>query len=265
MPRKRTTEEIDQLASGKPVIRIGAYINYDTPIDWQCTICAYIWKARPAGIITKGSACPKCSHIRGGRLKSEREWIRRVEPILKMKEISLIGQFSRVKDKHTFRCNICEYHWITMINNIVNNGTGCPRCAEQIQLTNDIVDQRLKALALPIRRIGYVVNARDKITFECGKGHKWDAPPYSILSAQHGCSLCNRKGTYSEMYFRFHPERKQVAGRVYLVKFSHNGKIYLKVGLTKNSIRERLKRYVKLFEEFVIVRRLIQLSMMHSR
>lgn len=58
-----TNDIIDERICGRPIKRIGNYINLSTPIDWQCTIstCNNIWPAKPADIIHQGTGCPICN------------------------------------------------------------------------------------------------------------------------------------------------------------------------------------------------------------
>ncbi len=63
-----------------------------------------------------------------------------------------------------------------------------------------------------------------------------------------GCRLCadeDLKGLYSERYFEQHPNEKLMAGMLYYVRFRCDDEEFYKVGITKNTVKDRFSAIPK--------------------
>lgn len=248
MPRKKTTEEIDLLVESRPLRRVGEYVNYDTKIEWSCTICFHTWSASPGSIISLGSGCPVCGQERAGRAKSAGQ-LDRVMATLTTKGITLVSPYTRIKDRHDLRCDVCGFEWRTTLNIIVNHNRGCARCSGLVRLTNEDVDRRLYvAHGDKVIRVGDYVNATTKIEWRCDLDHVWKATPDSVLNFGSGCPLCNRVGVMTAAHFATRPERKSHPGTLYLVKGQYEGLTFLKVGITSSSVARRFHAVARQYE-----------------
>lgn len=121
---RKTQEEYEaELAKKKPTIKpIGKYVNLKTKIEHECLICGYHWDVLPDNMLHMPNRCPKC----GKRAPlTQEEFIQRV--ILIDNTIEVIGQYSAVATKISFRCKRCGKVWEAKPNNILN-GKGCPHC-----------------------------------------------------------------------------------------------------------------------------------------
>ena len=121
---RKTQEEYEaELAEKKPNIQvIGKYVNLKTKIEHECLICGYHWDVLPDNMLHMPNGCPKC----GKRAPlTQEEFIQRVTSI--DNTIEVIGQYSAVATKISFRCKRCGKVWEAKPNNILN-GKGCPHC-----------------------------------------------------------------------------------------------------------------------------------------
>lgn len=59
---KYTNKEIDKALEGRNIVRINNYINSETPIEFNCTICNITWKTKPAHILNSNTGCPNCAN-----------------------------------------------------------------------------------------------------------------------------------------------------------------------------------------------------------
>src|ERR1700690_139077 len=61
MPKKLTNEIVDDRLKGSDIIRLGNYVNGNTPIDFKCLLDDNIWETTPSNILNKNTGCPLCS------------------------------------------------------------------------------------------------------------------------------------------------------------------------------------------------------------
>lgn len=234
---KHTAATIDDKIGGRRIVRIGEYVNYDTPIEWECAECHHAWMASPNNIL-HGTGCPVCSAQAAGKTKSLGQYDR-VCDILVTNQLTLITPYTRIIDKHTINCQVCNHSWDVRLNDIVNNNNGCPSCTGLVKLTNEIVDQRLVTGNRMLVRVGDIVNATTKIEWKCQHGHLWSATPDSVLNLQSGCPMCNNVGVPGKLYFERCPHKKNVPGRLYLIEGEYNDVRFIKVGITERAVNRR--------------------------
>lgn len=249
---KHNNKYIDQKIKGRTLRRVSDYINYDTPIEWKCEVCDHNWASAPNNVISKKAGCPICSRVKSGIKKSDGQRDR-IYKILKKRNIILSQPYNRIVDNYDFRCSICEHTWTTVLNNIINSGSGCANCVGVARLTNDKIDQRLKNGNRPITRVGNCINATTKITWKCHKCEKcWDAVPDSVINAKSGCGICGQMGIASQKYFDKHPHKKTIHGYVYLIEGEFNSTKFLKVGITERTVEQRFKQDKKKYSIKVV-------------
>jgi putative zinc ribbon protein len=100
------------------------------------------------------------------------------------------------RTKISWGCLVCDYVWQTVPDKIINGNRGCPRCGGKLRLSNEIVDQRLTELGLPIIRLGTYASMHSKIPWQClikECSHIWEAEPNSIIGNNTGCPKCSGK------------------------------------------------------------------------
>lgn len=165
MPNKTTNAQIDNLLIGRNILRVGDYEKSETGIiDFECLICQYPWK-RHALAIAKGrkTGCPNCAgnakltnDIIDFRLKSQNIPIRRV------------GDVVNARKPMYWECLDCLLIWPTKADHILNSKSGCKACAGNMQLTNEIIDERLKNRSIA-RLDNYSGSCKENHRFLCLK------------------------------------------------------------------------------------------------
>jgi len=89
-------------------------------------------------------------------------------------------------------CEICNNQWSATPGTILNDLTGCPKCAKIPRLTNKIVDSRLIDDKRNIKRIGQYIDSKTKIDWKCTVcNNQWKAAPDGVLNSKRGCSKCS--------------------------------------------------------------------------
>ena len=205
-----TNEVVDARIADRTVYRIGSYVDTRTKIEFGCSACAHAWMAAPQHIL-RGSGCPPC----GGALPLTNEIL---DGRLADRSVYRVGECRNATTKIEFGCSVCAHIWVTAPSHIVR-GTGCPACAGQIILTNEVVDARLADRAL--YRIGDYVDALTKIEFGCSVcPHTWMSKPHNIFFGT-GCPGCAEYG--------FNPAKPAI---LYLLRVGHLNKI----GVTNHNV-----------------------------
>lgn len=117
-----TNEDVDQRLTGRKIIRLEDYIDSNTPIKWQCSECAYIWKVAPDPVLNKKkTGCPRCNdHIPFTNEMVDQKLIGR--------SIKRISKCETSHVKMTWQCLICEHEWQATRDHVLNKWRGCPKC-----------------------------------------------------------------------------------------------------------------------------------------
>lgn len=107
--------------------------------------------------------------------------------------ITLIGEYTRSTDKHTFHCNICGHEWQTTFASVFH-GTGCANCLGMIQTDEDIVRDIAKVHGDKIKLLEVFKTDRKRIRLKCSVcGHIWEAVPKDVINKHKGCEPCAQK------------------------------------------------------------------------
>src|ERR1700722_8728552 len=109
---------------------------------------------------------------------------------LSCRKIELISQYVNARSPSRFRCANCAHEWVTKAAWVINKKTGCPKCAGNAKLTNEIIDLLLKGRK--IVRIEDYINNRTPISFRCIKcRYEWKTVSTNILYGRRtGCPQC---------------------------------------------------------------------------
>lgn len=119
----------------------------------------------------------------------------------------LIGRLDNcdgVNNRTSWQCLIenCGYIWKAAAADVLNKKHGCSKCAGKLQLTNEMVDNRL--IGRNIKRLDNYIKGNININWEClieSCGYIWSAAPTNVLNViKSGCPSCafgkNEKLTY---------------------------------------------------------------------
>lgn len=189
MKRKTNEEFINELNDRNPDIEvIGEYVNSNTKIHVKGRYCGHQWESRP-GDLLKGHGCPICKGINSAKRnkKTTQQFVEEIKA--KNPSIMILGEYQNNKSPIRVKCNTCGHIWAPRAESILN-GSGCPRCAGNIKLTDHQFRDRLKTINSDIEVLDDYLRNNEKVRVRCRKcGHIWSSRPYSLLNGS-GCPEC---------------------------------------------------------------------------
>jgi len=166
------------------------YLDANTKLSWRCRF-GHEWRATPASV-RRGSWCCICGDKQAAR--------KRAHTIEKMKALAmnkggvcLSDSYSNVKSRLRWRC--AENHeWETQAS-VILGGHWFPKCqklrlGETFALNlGDI--QRTAAARGGVCLSSYYANSHQKLSWQCSRGHIWNANANSIRRGSW-CPICPR-------------------------------------------------------------------------
>jgi very-short-patch-repair endonuclease len=181
---KMTNELMDERLIGRNIQRIGEVIDSETKILFKCLVDDHEWLATPSSI-SSGSGCPVCGIRMGANARRYNNEI--IDERIMDRHIQRLGEFIDTQTHIRWKCLIDGHEWETAPSCILS-GSGCPKCAGRLKMTNELMDERL--IGRGIRRLGEVIDSDTKVLFKCLiDGHEWLATPGQI-SYGSGCPKC---------------------------------------------------------------------------
>ena len=121
-------------------------------------------------------------------------------------------------------------------------GKGCPKCGGRAPVTQK--DFVMRSIKIHGNKYDYslakYVKRKNKVIIICPIHGKFKQTPNAHLNG-HGCPECGITRGYAGFIFEENTELKHYPGRVYLVQFTdiNNGTEFLKIGITKRTIKSR--------------------------
>lgn len=175
MSKKLTIEEMHQLAQKfKGRCLSDTYINAHTKLVWECSE-GHQWLTTP-NKIQQGRWCPVCGIAKRGDAK--RLSIEDMHELARKRGGKCISKtYVNSRTKLVWECKK-EHRWEATPNNI-QRGKWCPYCGGNITLTIEEMRQLAKDKGGKCLSNRYV-NNETKLSWECAKGHRWEAIPNSI-------------------------------------------------------------------------------------
>lgn len=182
----KLTKEIinNERLQNRTVKMIGDYCGITKYNTFKCDICNHLWITIANCVINNGTNCPKCA----GNIKLTKEIVNKR---IKDRNIIMLGDYETARILKDFQCGNCKYIWKVSPDQIMNAGTGCPKCAGTFKLTNEDLD--LFLLPLNIKRLDDYVNKSTPIRFQCilkNCMYIWKTAPNNIRQGA-GCHKCN--------------------------------------------------------------------------
>lgn len=186
---RHTNESIDQLLVDRGIARMTDFATMKIKVLWKCH-CGYEWMAVPDAVIgKKKSGCPKCA----GKVRVTND---DVDVVCKSRNITRCGDVISNNVPVPMLCNVCNHIWHARPAKLIHAGTGCPKCANKIRLTNDDIDAR--CVGLGVRRVGDYRSIHTKLMWECVIcNHRWSEKPSNVLNKHTDCPNC-RVPSYSK-------------------------------------------------------------------
>ena len=227
---RRWTEEerIAQINSLENILFLSwvdGYKNSHSKANLRCSIDGHVWDSSVNNLVNNGRGCPQCA---GRRRWTASDRISQVNATNKMKFVSWLDGYNGKDSKANVICNTCEHEWRASIGSIVNNGSGCPRCAGKIPLSIDEWKSRVIKSGcgkfIFVCWHGEFIGAHSMAKFRClVDNHEWISDINHIFRGRSGCPECAKNKRYS-------PEEYEIAinnsgvGRFVFVKWAGNTK-----------------------------------------
>lgn len=217
------------------------YGNYDTPVSIGCLVHGAFSQTPDNHLAGKG--CRKCA---GNQRRTAQEILRLFKSIYGQQYQYDLSTFANTKQRLHIVCRLHGPFAVSYYKHL--KGAGCPRCTEhyQHQASKHFV-RRARAIHGRKYQYGKYLAAAKKMRIVCpAHGVFWQSPASHLQG--HGCRGCANdrkrllaKGGYSAAFFVLHPEMRRRPATLYLVEFRRPGEIFLKVGVTRTSLRSRMK------------------------
>ena len=189
--RTKTHEEyVSELSMKNRTIRVvekykGANIN----ITHYCLVHDVFWDIAPTRALS-GCGCPQCHSERLGenKKKTHEQYVKELYDI--NPNIQVLENYIDSKTSILHKCLIDNFEWKTSPASIINNKTGCPKCAGNIKKNHEQYVYELSTANPYVEPIEDYVGANFAIMHKC-KIHnvEWKIAPSSVLQG-HGCPQC---------------------------------------------------------------------------
>jgi len=139
--------QINSLNNIEFISWVGRYNGKDSIANVMCSKDLFAWSASVNNLVNKGSGCPNCA---GQRKWTAEERIAQISELENIEFISWVSYYKNANSKANVRCLIDGFEWSASVDSVVNQGTGCPKCA---------------GYGYQLDKIGYLYALRS----ECGK------------------------------------------------------------------------------------------------
>jgi hypothetical protein len=211
---RKKMSEISTLENQKNVKFLSKFAGVNLEYDWKCKDCNTIFK-RTISNMKRSAGCPVCvkRSISKNLCKHSIEEMREIANKRNGECLSL--EYVNFTTKLTWKCNICNNIWDNTPAMILQ-GQWCPKCAvEKRKVCNnkELQKERLAELnAIAERRGGKCLateykGSSVKLTWQCQKGHIWEAIPNSIKKGSW-CPICNGQPSYTIQDMRDYARKK---------------------------------------------------------
>lgn len=119
-------EQINSIENIEFVSWVDSYKNNRSKANVKCKVDGFEWSATAHHLVNGGFGCPQCS---GRRRWTAEERIEQINELDNIEFVSWVDGYEGGDSKANVRCAIDNFEWSARADNLVNHGTGCPRCA----------------------------------------------------------------------------------------------------------------------------------------
>jgi hypothetical protein len=197
--RNKSIDDMRRLAQRKGGVCLStAFRNMNAPLEWQCSN-GHRFAATPNTVLRqKQQWCPECSVLQRRQERVTRA-LDRLHSIASDRRGRVVStDYVDAKTALEYECD--RKHTWTASATSVMRGSWCPFCAsEKVASRNRAARNGIAQMqALAITRGGKCVSTeylscRDKLLWECSKGHRWEATPSNIKNNKRWCPRCSGK------------------------------------------------------------------------
>lgn len=216
------------------------YINSREKITITCIEHGDFLQSPAKHLIGRG--CPECAK----KTRADKK---------RLKFDDVVGRLKKIhEDRYKYIYNELKYGNRTRIDIICPvhgvfsqvlyshiSGCGCPKCAGNIQKTNDefITDSiRVHGNIYDYSKSVYN-GVFNKVTIICHEHGEFNQTPDNHINSKQGCPFCGSAGTYNKRFFEDNPELRNITSILYLMEFINQDEKFLKVGITKKNTKKR--------------------------
>jgi hypothetical protein len=191
MAERLTIEEMRDVAvqrSGKCLSRV--YVDSRTPLEWECGK-GHRWMARATNV-KSGTWCPYCCH-NGAHKLGEEGLLERCRQVAKDRGGKCLSE-SYLTARKPLEWECLEGHrWKATPDN-VRRGEWCPECAKKLiqeaKIKYSLQECESYANELGGKLVETNFESRRNWLWECRNGHRWNAPPSTVIGSRTWCKRC---------------------------------------------------------------------------
>ena len=173
------------------------YVNSYTPLLWQCRE-GHQWAA-PAVNVKKGHWCRICStKVTRAKLTGRKRSVAKRLTLLDMQDMATLRGGKCLSDEYVnnyshllWQCAV-GHQWEATARTMKSSGFWCPTCAHEEKRLGLPDMQALAAEKGGLCLSDGYINAHTNLTWQCGKGHQWEATATSIKHSDSWCPICAR-------------------------------------------------------------------------
>ena len=174
-----------------PVTLDDKYISSMEKVYHICLQCGNRWKITPKYVLNNKFSCPECvKKIRAkNKTKTQSEFEHDVYELFG-NSLSVVGNYSILKNKIDMHCNICDYNWSPTAKSILS-GHSCPKCTNHYTMSHEEFLQKIeKTKNKNIEILSKYKDSKTPIQCKCKNcGYIWNTTFGRILQGS-GCKKC---------------------------------------------------------------------------
>lgn len=173
--------------------------EYNTRMEWECGK-GHKWECSFTHVVNDGRWCRKCysksRSLLNGLDEAQAYAIRKGG-------LCLSTEFNSTKTKLHWRCGN-NHEWHSIYDAIVRKENWCKECTiDGLRLSDGLERAKMHALVKNgICLSTSYVKCDDKLSWQCAKGHTWDASYSKVVRAGRWCATCSRTNNRSEKRVR---------------------------------------------------------------
>ena len=125
IPAHIREQQINDLPNISFVRWADGYRNKNSKAICLCEVDGCEWVAEVQSLVNDGTGCPQCGTLRvtAGRR------IAQINALPNIRFVRWADGYRNNRSKAICRCDLDGHEWVSEVNNLVNAGSGCPKCA----------------------------------------------------------------------------------------------------------------------------------------
>lgn len=230
------------------------YVNNRSKVNITCKVHGSF--SQTANDHLQGYGCPTCG---GTKQHTTRSFVTTANEIHACKYSYDLTQYRNLETKVIIVCPLHGEFKQTPRAHVIDK-RGCPDCAKvgflernnRSRLSSDSF--RVKSIQVHGSRYDYTttqyVDAHTPVSIRCSKHGEFTQTPANHVWNKNGCPSCAKereqeKLTYSHAWFDHNPDKKNLPGILYLLRFTSETEQFIKVGVTLNNSKRRFYSHHK--------------------